>query len=53
MMKKEFTTATGEIYLEILKNFFPQLRNNAVVENYYFQQDGAPAHYARQFRDLL
>ena len=36
------------------KSFFPpELRNNASVENCYFQQDGAPAHYARKVRDYL
>ena len=31
----------------------PELGNNALVENCYFQQDGAPAHYARKVRDYL
>ena len=48
------TTVTGENYLEMLQKFFlPELRNNASVENCYFQQDGAPAHYARKVRDYL
>ena len=48
------TTVTGENYLEMLQKFFlPELGNNALVENCYFQQDGAPAHYARKVRDYL
>ena len=35
------------------KFFLPELRNNASAENCYFQQDGAPAHYARKVRDYL
>ena len=47
-------TVTGENYLEMLEKFFlPELRNNASVENCYFQQDGALAHYARKVRDYL
>ena len=38
----------------MVKNFFlPKLRNNAVVEKCYFQQDGSLAHYAWQIRDYL
>ena len=52
--QKRTTTITKENYLEMLKNFFlPEPRNNAVVENCYFQQDGAPVHYARQVSDYL
>ena len=48
------TTVTGENYLKMLQKFFlPEQRNNASVENCYFQQDGAPAHYARKVRDYL
>ena len=43
------TTVTGENYLEMLQ----ELRKNASVENCYFQQDGAPVHYARKVRDYL
>jgi len=35
------------------KFFLPELENNALVENCYFQQDGAPVHYARKVRDYL
>ena len=43
------TTTVTENYLEMLQKFFlPKLGNNALVENCYFQQDGAPAHYARK-----
>ena len=48
------TTTVTENYLEMLQKFFlPELENNALVENCYFQQDGAPAHYARKVRDYL
>ena len=48
------TTVTGEKYLKMLQKFFlPELENNALVENCYFQQNGAPAHYARKVRDYL
>ena len=33
--------------------FLPELRNNASVENCYFQQDGASSHYARKVGDYL
>ena len=47
-------TVTGENYLKMLENFFhPELKNNTVVINCYFQQDGAPDHYARQVRNYL
>jgi len=35
------------------KFLLPELENNALVENCYFQQDGAPAHYTRKVRDYL
>ena len=48
------TTVSRENYLEMLQKFFlPELRNNASAEYCYFQQDGAPAHYARIVRDYL
>ena len=53
-MIKEESQLLLEKTLEMLENFFlPELRNNAVVENCYFHQDGVPAHYARQVRDFL
>ena len=40
--------------MKIFENFFlPKVRNNAVVGNCYFQQNGASSHYARQARDYL
>ena len=48
------TTNVTRKTLKMLENvFLPELRNNAVVENCYFQQNGAPAHYTRQVRDYL
>jgi len=47
-------TVTGERYLDKLKNFIiPALRQRPDFNNLYFQQDGAPPHYATVVRNLL
>ena len=52
--QRRTTTVTGENYLEMLENFFLlELRNDVVVENCYFQKDGASVHYACQVRSYL
>ena len=50
---------TGEMYLDLLTDhIIPAVENAADEQNIdfnevYFQQDGAPAHYARILRDCL
>ena len=39
--------------LKLMLGFIAELRNNAWVENCYFQQDRTPAHYTRKVRDYL
>ena len=47
-------TVTGERYLDKLKNFvIPALKQRPDFNNLYFQQDGAPPHYATVVRNLL
>ena len=46
-------TVTGANYLEVLQNqVVPQLQNND-FQNLYFQQDGAPPHFATVVREYL
>ena len=46
--QRKTTTVTGENHLKMIENFFlPR------SERYYFRQDKAPAHYARQVKDYL
>ena len=55
-MIKEEPQLLQEKTIRICLKIFPprdEMRNNAVVENCYFQQDGTPAHYTRQVRDYL
>lgn len=41
-------------YKEMLQcNFIPQLRADGVLGTVWWQQDGAPAHYAQTVRDYL
>ena len=44
---------TQRLFNREFKFFLPELRNNASVKNYCFQQNGAPAHYASKVRDYL
>lgn len=45
----------GEMYNNFLNNNLPQLLNDNGIrqEEVWFQQDGAPPHFARQVRDSL
>ncbi len=48
------TTVTGENYLKMLQEFaVPQLQARNDLANVFFQQDGAPPHFARLMRDFL
>ena len=47
-------TVTGERYLDKLRNVIvPALKQRPDFNNLYFQQDGAPPHYATVVRNLL
>ena len=47
-------TMTGDKYLEMLKNqIIPQLEQLTNLNDFYFQQDGAPPHYCRGVREYL
>ena len=47
-------TITAGSYLDMLENFFyPQLESDGILSTCYFQQDGAPPHYATIVRDSL
>jgi hypothetical protein len=47
-------TVTGDNYLEMLRDVVvPQLRTKANFDELYFQQDGAPPHYAKTVREYL
>ena len=51
---KSRVTVTGDNYLEILCDVVaPQLRAKANFDELYFQQDGAPPHYAWTVREYL
>nr|XP_005998403.1 PREDICTED: uncharacterized protein LOC102358965 [Latimeria chalumnae]XP_005998404.1 PREDICTED: uncharacterized protein LOC102358965 [Latimeria chalumnae] len=50
----EEATVNGEHYLAMLQNFFiPELRRLNLSDSTFFQQDGAPCHYASNVRQLL
>ena len=47
-------TMTGDKYLETLKNqIIPQLQQLTNLNDFYFQQDGAPPHHSRGVREYL
>ena len=47
-------TVTGERYLDKLRNVIvPALKQQPDFNKLYFQQDGAPSHYATAVRNLL
>jgi hypothetical protein len=45
---------TGDRYLRMLEEeLWPEIADRDDIDKIFFQQDGAPAHYARQVRDWL
>jgi hypothetical protein len=47
-------TVNSQNYLDMIQNFFlPHLKNLPNPEDYYFQQDRAPPHYATIVRNFL
>jgi hypothetical protein len=47
-------TVNGASYLDMLQNFFiPLLRRLGILKKIFFQQDGAPPHYALDVRSYL
>ena len=54
MWPKSKYTVNGENYLEILcEVVVPQLQTKPDFDELFFQQDGAPPHYALRVRDYL
>lgn len=52
--KGNCANVTGVNYLQMLQEYaIPQLRARGNLDNVFFQQDGAPAHYAIIVRDFL
>lgn len=43
----------GQVYTDFLRNQLPRLLNQNLNPNVWFQQDGAPPHYAIQARTYL
>ena len=46
-------TVTGKVYLDMMENWLtPQLADEE-VQGYIYQQDGAPPHWHKEFREYL
>lgn len=46
-------TVDSHAYLDMLRNMVPQIKDQHGNDDIYFQQDGAPAHYANIVREFL